>query len=70
MVTRGSGLVLANEPWIAWRLVMATSPGSHTSGTASGSRSEPAASTIALMSALPRRWEPGTTHRPLAAVQP
>ena len=40
------------------------------SGTASGRRSEPAASTIALMSALPRRCEPGTTHSPFADVQP
>ena len=69
-VTRQSALVLANEPWTAWRFVMATSPGLHTSGTASGSRSVPAAATLALMSTLPIRCEPGTTHRPLAGVQP
>ena len=40
-------------------------------GTASGSRSLPAAATMALMSHLPATLcEPGTTHRPLAGVQP
>jgi hypothetical protein len=38
------------------------------SGTASGKRSEPAASTS--VSALPIRWEPGTTQRPLVGLQP
>ena len=62
--------MLANEPCTAWRLVTATSPGAHTSGTASGRRSEPHAATIALMSTLPIRCEPGTTHSPLADVHP
>ena len=51
-------------------VVMATSPGSQSSGTAAGRRSEPAAATMALMSARPSRWLPGTTQSPLAALQP
>ena len=53
-----------------WRLVMATSPGLAMIGTASGRRSLPASATSFLMSILPRLCEPGTTHTPLAAVQP
>ena len=45
-------------------------PGAQTMGTASGSRSVPASATFALMSTLPRRWVPGTTHTPFAGVQP
>ena len=48
-----SGEVLAKEPWSVWRLAIVTSPGSQSSGTASGSRSLPPASTRALMSTRP-----------------
>jgi hypothetical protein len=68
-VTRTSSLVFANEQCSAWRLHIATSPGAQTSGTASGSRSDPAAATNALMSAF-ARCDPGTTHKPFAALQP
>ena len=64
--------MLANEPCTAWRLVIATSPGAQTSGTASGRRSEPAAATIALMSTLPNRVRAGHHPQPVgrrAAVQ-
>jgi hypothetical protein len=61
---------LAKEPWTAWRFVMATSPGAQTIGTASGSRSEPAAATIPRMSARRTACDPGTTQTPLAGVQP
>ena len=69
-VTRHSSLVFANELWSTWRLLMTTSPGAQTIGTASGSRSVPAFATITLMSTLPRRWVPDTTHTPFAGVQP
>ena len=69
-VTRQSSLVFANEPWSTWRLLMTTSPGAQTMGTASGSRSVPASATFALMSTLPARCVPGTTHTPFAGVQP
>ena len=70
-VTRQSGLVLANEPCTAWRLVMATSPGAQTSGTACGSRSVPAAATMRGDVGLAHAGaSPGTTQSPLAGVQP
>ena len=47
---------------------MATSPGSQSMGTAPGKRSEPLAARIALMSALPPVWVPGTTHRAFSGV--
>ena len=70
IVTRGFGVVLANEPCRHWRFVMPTSPGAQMSGTASGSRSEPHAATIALMSIRPITCEPGSTHSPFAASHP